>query len=568
MLSKSFITLAISLLAMSGVTGATPVAPAPEAMVVHNARQAAPAGFKVVGPAPAEKTIDIRIALASNDMAGLEKALYDVSTPTSANYRKFLSKEQVEAFVKPSDDTMIKVNAWLKANNLQSTSLSPAGEWISISVPVSKANSLFAADYQTFTHTQTGTQGLRTLSYSLPASLKGNIQAIHPATSFDFGTLKAPKFQFHGTTKEKRQSSSCSTEMTPACLQSLYGIPTKAATQKTNTIGVSGFIDQWAQQSDLVVFLQQFRKDLPDTNTFTTVSVDGGVNPQGQDEAGIEADLDTQYTVGIASGVPVTFFTVGESNPDGIDGFIDIVNSMESQKNIPNVWTTSYGFNEEDLDAEITSAVCNSYTQFGARGTSIFMSSGDGGVGGSQPTECTAFLATFPSTCPFVTSVGATDGFGPEKAADFSSGGFSNFFAQPSYQTSTVASFVSKMGGTYGGLFNATGRAFPDISAQGTNIPIVFNQELGLVGGTSASTPIMASITALLNDQLIAKGEAPVGFLNPLIYSASGASAFTDITAGNNPGCDTNGFNATAGWDPVTGFGTPVFSKLQALFGL
>ena len=95
MLSKSFITLAISLLAMSGLTGATPVAPAPEAMILHNARQAAPAGFKVVGPAPAEKTIDIRLALASNDIAGLEKALYDVSTPTSANYRKFLSKEQV-----------------------------------------------------------------------------------------------------------------------------------------------------------------------------------------------------------------------------------------------------------------------------------------------------------------------------------------------------------------------------------------------------------------------------------------------------------------------------------------
>lgn len=37
---------------------------------------------------------------------------------------------------------------------------------------------------------------------------------------------------------------------------------------------------------------------------------------------------------------------------------------------------------------------------------------------------------------------------------------------------------------------------------------------------------------------------------------------------GDNPGCGTNGFNATAGWDPVTGLGTPVFSKLITAAGL
>jgi tripeptidyl-peptidase-1 len=284
---------------------------------------------------------------------------------------------QVETFVKPTPDTLSKVSAWLTTHNLTSTTLSPAGEWIMIKVPISQANTLFAADYQTYTHTATGTQGFRTLSYSLPASLKGSIDAIHPATSFDFGTLKAPKFQVHQTKKrdviEKRQS--CSSEMTPACLQSLYGIPTARASQNSNRIGVSGFIEQWAQQADLNVsssflsyiyldlddsllllktFLQIFRPDLSGS-TFSTVSVDGGINPQASGDAGIEADLDIQYTVGIASGVPTTFFTVGENNPDGIAGFIDIVNSMESQSVIPHVWTTSYGFNEQDLDAQITS---------------------------------------------------------------------------------------------------------------------------------------------------------------------------------------------------------------------
>lgn len=31
--------------------------------------------------------------------------------------------------------------------------------------------------------------------------------------------------------------------------------------------------------------------------------------------------------------------------------------------------------------------------------------------------------------------------------------------------------------------------------------------------------------------------------------------AFTDITIGSNPGCDSPGFPAAKGWDPVTGLG-------------
>jgi tripeptidyl-peptidase I len=63
-------------------------------MIVHSAREAPPTGFKTQGPAPSDKTFDLRIALVSNNMSGLEKALYDVSTPGSANYRKFLTKKQ------------------------------------------------------------------------------------------------------------------------------------------------------------------------------------------------------------------------------------------------------------------------------------------------------------------------------------------------------------------------------------------------------------------------------------------------------------------------------------------
>lgn len=60
-------------------------------------------------------------------------------------------------------------------------------------------------------------------------------------------------------------------------------------------------------------------------------------------------NLDIQYTVGIASGVPTTFISVGENNSDGLDGFLDIINSLLGETSPPNVLTTSYGFDEGEL---------------------------------------------------------------------------------------------------------------------------------------------------------------------------------------------------------------------------
>ena len=204
--------------------------------------------------------------------------------------------------------------------------------------------------------------------------------------------------------------------------------------------------------------------------------------------------------------------------------------------------------------------------QLGALGTSILFASGDGGVSGSQSQSCRTFIPTFPSGCPFLTSVGATTGI-TETAASFSSGGFSNIFARPSYQSSVVSTYLTALGTTNSGKFNTSGRAFPDVSAQGENVEIIVGGSAGTVAGTSCSSPIFASVIALLNDELAEAGKSPLGFLNPFLYS-TGASALNDVTTGSNPGCSTNGFPARAGWDPVTGLGTPNYAKLRTAVGL
>ena len=165
-----------------------------------------------------------------------------------------------------------------------------------------------------------------------------------------------------------------------------------------------------------------------------------------------------------------------------------------------------------------------------------------------------------------MTSVGATQGV-PETSADFSSGGFSNYFGIPDYQSSAVNGYLSALGSTNQGLFNASGRAFPDVSTQGVNFETVVGGSVSGASGTSAASPTFASIISLINDRLIAAGKSPLGFLNPFLYS-NGVSALNDITTGSNPGCGTNGFPATQGWDPVTGLGTPDFAKLASAAGL
>ena len=54
----------------------------------------------------------------------------------------------------------------------------------------------------------------------------------------------------------------------------------------------------------------------------------------------------------------------------------------------------------------------------------------------------------------------------------------------------------------------------------------------------------------MLNDYLLSIGQAPLGFLNYWLYG-TGKRGLVDVKSGSNPGCDTDGFSATDGWDPV-----------------
>lgn len=234
--------------------------------------------------------------------------------------------------------------------------------------------------------------------------------------------------------------------------------------------------------------------------------------------------------------------------------------------------------------------------KLGLQGVSVVVASGDSGVegrgGAPTPGLCLGsdnkvFAPGFPATCPYLTTAGSTvipsgedaESHGEVATSSFpSGGGFSNIYARPEWQDQAVRTYFERADPGYayyesvnndsfaagGGIYNRAGRGYPDVSAIGDNV-LVFNKGTPqLIGGTSAAAPVFAALLTRINEERLAAGKKPVGFVNPVLYAHP--EVFHDVTEGNNPGCGTKGFQAAKGWDPVTGLGTPDYPKLLEVF--
>src|SRR5262249_51250772 len=138
-----------------------------------------------------------------------------------------------------------------------------------------------------------------------------------------------------------------------------------------------------------------------------------------------------------------------------------------------------------------------------------------------------------------------------------SGGGFSHLSQMPSYQKMLPAGVQHQ--------FNNQ-RGVPDVSADEDNVTGLANYVKGqwTQAGNNSGTPIWAAIEAIANQM----AGHPLGFINPGLYklttSASYQQDFHDITQGDNTNVQAGvkGYLAAAGWDPVTGLGTPNAEKL------
>jgi tripeptidyl-peptidase-1 len=351
--------------------------------------------------------------------------------------------------------------------------------------------------------------------------------------------------------------------VTPAAIRAAYNIPAADA----NTVPglqqmAAGFLGEFASRADLAAFSKAF--DPRSSAEQLTI-----VGPNDETKPGVEAMLDVEYIIAMGAGVGSIFWYTDGTRPSDNEPFLTWllnVSASYDDATLPRVISISYGDNEDTIDPAWGARVGVEFQSLGARGASVLVSSGDGGVAGSQSSSCGSppqFIPTFPAGLPWVTAVGATTDLSAETTASFSSGGFSNYWARPSWQAAAAAGYLANTPGLPpAAFFNHTGAGIPDMAAIGTDFQIVCGGNTFGVDGTSCSAPTTAGIISLLNSHRVAAGKKSLGFLNPLIYSAQGQAAFTDITTGSNPGCGTKGFPASDGWDPATGMGRCVCAAM------
>jgi hypothetical protein len=128
-------------------------------------------------------------------------------------------------------------------------------------------------------------------------------------------------------------------------------------------------------------------------------------------------------------------------------------------------------------------------------------------------------------------------------------GGVSEIFARPSWQDSAgVPASIST---------GFVGRGVPDVAGNAdpaTGYPVFVNgQNVGPVGGTSATAPLYAGLIASINT---GRGR-PIGYLNVNLYALAGPYVFRDIADGrSNASGGAPGYTSHAGWDACTGLGS------------
>ncbi|KAF2477048.1 tripeptidyl-peptidase-like protein [Lindgomyces ingoldianus] len=558
--------------------------------------QHVPQGWKEVGAPAQTRRLHFRIAVTQPNHDLFEQTLMEISTPHHQRYGQHLKRDELKALIKPRAESTDSVLKWLKDSGISSDDIVDDGEWVNFVAPVSTAEKMMDTTFKTYQSlVRKEVKKIRALKYSVPKDIHDHIDMIQPTTRF--GQIRPQMSQIidkQVVGVEKAVNASCNNYITPQCLKELYNFADFKADPKVPTlIGVNGFLEEYARFKDFADFAKAFAPWAVGSN-FTWTSVNGGILDQRATNDSVEANLDVQYTAGlVAPAIKTNYYSTpgrgmlvpdldqpseaDNQNEPYLDLFTYLVGLPDGQ--LPQVLTTSYGEDEQSVPEEYSKKVCDMIGQLGTRGVSVLFSSGDTGVGSACQSNdgknTTRFLPIFPASCPYVTSVGGTTNVSPEQAVSFSSGGFSDRWPRPSYQDAAVTDYLKKLGSRWEGLYNPNGRGFPDVAAQGTRYRVIDKGTQISVGGTSASAPTFASIVGLLNNARISAGKPALGFLNPWIYS-QGYKGLNDITKGGSTGCVGRSiysglaapyvpyasWNATEGWDPVTGYGTPDFGKL------
>ena len=156
-------------------------------------------------------------------------------------------------------------------------------------------------EYHVWTHDKSGDAVVRTTSYSLPEHLHEHVELVQPTTMFARTKALRTTFRFDEESGAAFKSAavsadtpppisvpsasgghvdaSCNKTITITCIQQLYNAVGFAPDVKHgNEIGITGYLEQFANIADLQTFYADQRPDALNSS-FTTILLNGACVP-------------------------------------------------------------------------------------------------------------------------------------------------------------------------------------------------------------------------------------------------------------------------------------------------
>jgi subtilase family serine protease len=321
---------------------------------------------------------------------------------------------------------------------------------------------------------------------------------------------------------------------TPDQVRHAYGFDQIANQGEGQIIGIVDGYDVPAVESDLAVFTSAF--GLPPctkANGCLTVIYAKGVQPAQNKGWSDETSLDVQWAHAIAPNAKILLVEAPKGTESALLEAVPV-----AVKNGANIVTMSWGTASEfSLETNLDALYFNN------PGVTYLAASGDSGHNlFGYPAASSRVVAAGGTTL----NLDATGNILSETAWFGSGGGVSKYYSEPSYQS---------------GVQSTGFRGVPDVAYDAnprTGVP-VYDSEDGdwfQVGGTSASSPQWAALTAIANSLRASQSKGTIGsnFLN-VIYANQ--LDFFDITKGTNGFCGAL-CTTQVGYDFVTGLGSPM----------
>lgn len=187
-----FSKVSASLSALGALAHALPSGSPPYAV---KERHPVPRSWTAVGSVDKSESINLQIGLKQRNEGLVERHLLEISDPDHERYGQHLTADEISDMVQPTGDTVDSVHSWLASHGISDIDYSPAKDWISIIIPIEKAEDLLQTKYSKFQHTSGHTIS-RAPEWSLPRHLHEHVDVVQPTTSF---FQPKPEVQAYGT---------------------------------------------------------------------------------------------------------------------------------------------------------------------------------------------------------------------------------------------------------------------------------------------------------------------------------------------------------------------------------